>query len=64
MSWDIFELLRWVFNEHGVEVLNVGILLFLVAMRTRLECVERRIKNLEGKMDKVFELLVGRANKE
>ena len=64
MNWDIFDLVKWLFNEHGGEVLDVVVLILLVAMRTRLECVEKRVRVLEGKIDKVFELLVERADKE
>ena len=63
MNWDIFDLVRWVFNEHGGEVLDIVILIALIVTRTRLRCVEERLKNLEGKIDKVFELLVERANR-
>jgi len=63
MNWDIFDLVRWVFNEHGGEVLDIVILIALIVTRTRLGCVEERLKNLEGKIDKVFELLVERANR-
>ncbi|RKX60258.1 MAG: hypothetical protein DRP29_02955 [Thermodesulfobacteriota bacterium] len=64
MNWDIFNLVKWLFNEHGAEVLDVVVLILLVAMRTRLECVEKRVRVLESKIDKVFELLVERADKE
>jgi len=63
MSWDIFDLVKWLLNEHGGEVLDIVILILLVTMRTRLECVEKRVKGLEDRANRVFELLVEWANK-
>jgi len=64
MSWDIFSLLRWLFNEHGGDVLSVGVLMVLVVMNARLKDVKARLGRLEERVDKLFELLVGKDNKE
>jgi len=63
MSWDIFELLRWVFNEHGGDVLNVGVLALVVMMNMRLKDFRARLSRLEERVDKIFELLVEKVNK-
>jgi len=64
MSWDIFELLRWLFNEHGGDVLNTGILALVIVMSMRLRDVRMRLNRLEERIDRIFELLVGRDDKE
>jgi len=64
MSWDIFSLLRWLFNEHGGDVFSVGVLVVLVVMNTRLKDVRARLNRLEERIDRIFELLVGKDNKE
>ena len=64
MSWDIFSLLRWVFNEHGGDVFSVGVLIVLVVMNARLKDVKARLGRLEERVDKLFELLAGKDNKE
>ena len=64
MSWDIFELLRWLFNEHGGDVLSAGVLALVVVMSMRLKDVRARLSRLEERVDKIFELLVGKNNKE
>ena len=57
MSWDIFELLRWLFNEHGGEVYSVVVLAVLAVMNMRLKDVKRRLCRLEERVDKLFEVL-------
>ena len=64
MSWDIFNLLRWLFNEHGGDVLNTGILVLVIVMSMRLKDVRARLNRLEERIDRIFELLVGKDNKE
>jgi len=64
MSWDIFSLLRWVFNEHGGDVFSVGVLVVLVVMNARLKDVKARLGRLEERVDKLFELLAERINRE
>ena len=64
MSWDIFNLLRWLFNEHGGDVLNTGILALVIVMSMRLKDVRARLNRLEERIDRIFELLVGKDNKE
>ena len=64
MSWDIFNLLRWLFNEHGGDVLNTGILALVIVMSMRLKDVRMRLNRLEQRIDRIFELLVGRDDKE
>ena len=64
MSWDIFSLLRWVFNEHGGDVFSVGVLVVLVVMNARLKDVRARLGRLEERVDKLFELLAERINRE
>ncbi len=64
MSWDIFSLLRWLLNEHGGDVFSVGVLVVLVVMNTRLKDVRARLGRLEERVDKLFELLAERINRE
>jgi len=64
MSWDIFSLLRWLLNEHGGDVLNTGILVLVIVMSMRLRDVRMRLNRLEERIDRIFELLVGKDNKE
>lgn len=64
MSWDIFSLLRWLFNEHGGDVFSMGVLMVLVVMNARLKDVKARLGRLEERVDKLFELLAERINKE
>jgi len=64
MSWDIFSLLRWVFNEHGGEVYSVVVLAVLAVMNMRLKDVKQRLNRLEERIDRIFELLVGKNDKE
>jgi len=64
MSWDIFSLLRWLLNEHGGDVLNTGILVLVIVMSMRLKDVRARLNRLEERIDRIFELLVGKDNKE
>ena len=64
MSWDIFSLLRWLFNEHGGDVLNTGILVLVIVMSMRLKDVRARLNRLEERIDRIFELLVGKDDKE
>jgi len=64
MSWDIFSLLRWLFNEHGGDVFSVGVLAVLVVMNARLKDVKVRLGRLEERVDKLFELLAERINRE
>jgi len=64
MSWDIFDLVKWLFNEHGGDVFSVGVLTVLVVMNARLKDVKARLGRLEERVDKLFELLVERINRE
>ena len=64
MSWDIFSLLRWLLNEHGGDVFSVGVLVVLVVMNARLKDVRARLGRLEERVDKLFELLAERINRE
>ena len=64
MSWDIFSLLRWLLNEHGGDVLNTGILVLVIVMSMRLKDVRMRLNRLEERIDRIFELLVGKDDKE
>jgi len=64
MSWDIFNLLRWLFNEHGGEVYSVVVLAVLAVMNMRLKDVKQRLNRLEERIDRIFELLVGRGDEE
>jgi len=64
MSWDIFSLLRWLLNEHGGDVFSMGVLMVLVVMNARLKDVKARLGRLEERVDKLFELLAERINRE
>jgi len=57
MSWDIFSLLRWVFNEHGGDVLNTGILVLVIVMSMRLKDVRMRLNRLEERIDHLYEII-------
>jgi len=58
MSWDIFELLRWLFNEHGGEVFEIGVLAVLVVMNARLRDVKQRLCRLEERVDELYKVLL------
>jgi len=57
MSWDIFSLLRWVFNEHGGDVLNTGILVLVIVMSMRLKDMRMRLSRLEERIDHLYEII-------
>ncbi|RKX61444.1 MAG: hypothetical protein DRP29_00300 [Thermodesulfobacteriota bacterium] len=57
MSWDIFDLLRWVFNEHGGEVYSVVVLAVLAVMNMRLKDVKQRLNRLEERIDHLYEII-------
>ena len=58
MSWDIFELLKWLFNEHGGEVFEIGVLAVLVMMNARLRDVKQRLCRLEERVDELYKVLL------
>ena len=64
MSWDIFELLRWLLNEHGGDVLSTGILALVVVMSMRLKDVRARLSRLEERVDRLYEIIVEHLRKE
>ena len=57
MSWDIFSLLRWLFNEHGGEVYSVVVLAVLAVMNMRLKDVKQRLNRLEERIDHLYEII-------